>query len=82
MARYFTHLGLVKYLAISHADSCNKSYACSGVCVMRNTTLQVATRELQSELVDHIVADECVSPLVQCVVDFVWIMTEVELLLR
>ena len=26
MARYFTRLRLVKYLAISHADSCNKSY--------------------------------------------------------
>ena len=26
MARYFTRLWLVKYLAISHADSCNKSY--------------------------------------------------------
>ena len=49
---------------------------------MRNTALQVATRELQSELVDHIVADECVSPLVQCVVDMVGIMTEVELLLQ
>ena len=26
MARYFTRLRLVKYLAISHADLCNKSY--------------------------------------------------------
>ena len=30
MARYFTRLRLVKYLAISHADSCNKSYVVNG----------------------------------------------------
>ena len=30
MARYFTRLRLVKYLAISHADSCNKSYVQRG----------------------------------------------------
>ena len=32
MARYFTRLRLVKYLAISHADSCNKSYILLYIC--------------------------------------------------
>ena len=32
MARYFTRLRLVKYLAISHADLCNKSYIYIYIC--------------------------------------------------
>lgn len=42
--------------------------------------MQAATKEIEDELV--LAIDDCVSPLVKCVMDMMGIMIEVEILLQ